>query len=123
MPARVVVVHRDPEIAARVTEEIQHTGCTAIGITDSMEALTVLETAQSIEVLVTGVDFPPGKPHGISVARMTRTKRPEVKILFTGSPESEEHTLGVGEFISSSASPADLVECVKRLLKTGGVAE
>ena len=52
-----------------------------------MAALDALENAQRVEVLITRVRFPPGKPNGIALALMARHKRPGIKVLFTARPE------------------------------------
>ena len=41
-----------------------------------MAALDAIETDSRVRVLVTCVEFRPGKPHGVALARMVRIKRP-----------------------------------------------
>jgi hypothetical protein len=47
-----------------------------------MAALDAIEVGSRLRVLVTRVDFGPGKPNGIALARMVRVKRPGTKVVF-----------------------------------------
>jgi hypothetical protein len=58
-----------------------------------------LRDGQSVELLITRVNLPPGSPHGVSLAMMARRKIPDLKVLFIARPEQQEHTDGIGEFI------------------------
>jgi DNA-binding NtrC family response regulator len=118
MPARVVVVHSDPEFVERATAEIQRAGYEVAAFTDPMLALDSLEAARSVDVLVTDIPFASGKPHGISLAQMTRSKRPSVKVIFTAASEFVEYARGIGEFMPFPVSVPALVEGVGRLLKS-----
>jgi hypothetical protein len=73
------------------------------------QQIDALEHAQQIEVLVTRINFPDGQPNGVSLAPMTRVKKPGVKILFAALPEPQEHTEGIGEFLPAPVDPADIV--------------
>jgi CheY-like chemotaxis protein len=97
MPARIVVVHDDPEFIDITAAALTAAGHDVLAFTSSMTAIDALEAAQQIEVLVTRVIFPNGQPNGVSLALMARTKKPRVKVLFVALPETQEHTAGVGE--------------------------
>src|SRR6478752_6068605 len=75
MPARIVVVLNEPEIAEEAASALGAQGQDALALVDPMTALEALEGAERIEVLVTGLDFAPGKPNGIALGRMARLKR------------------------------------------------
>jgi DNA-binding NtrC family response regulator len=117
MPSQVVIVLDDPEFANRVATAISAAGCEAAAFTDSMAALGALEAAHRVELLVTSVNFAPGKPNGIALARMTRRRRPDIKVLFVGAAGLERYTDGVGKFMPVPISEAELVGAATRLLQ------
>ena len=69
MPARVVLVHDDPEFTAMAVAALrQVVGCDLAWFSDSHSALDALEAAEKIELLITPAQFPPGQPHGVALA-------------------------------------------------------
>ena len=116
MPARVVVVLNEPEIAEEAASALRAQGQDALALADSMTALELLERAERLEVLVTGVDFAPGKPNGIALGRMARLKRPGIRVLFVGPADLEELADGLGAFMSSPATAPQLVESILQTL-------
>jgi hypothetical protein len=70
MPARIVIVHDEPEFAEA----------------NSMSGIDALEHAEHIELLIARVRFPSGTPNGAALARMARLKRPGIKVLFAAFP-------------------------------------
>jgi DNA-binding NtrC family response regulator len=108
MPARIVVVHNDPEFTERTVAALVAAGHDVRAFTDTMSALKALERAQRVEVLVTRVVFPPGQPNGVSLALMAKLKRPGMKVLFAAQHETREHTEGLGEFLPAPADPVEI---------------
>lgn len=47
---------------------------------------------------------------------MAKSRRPKLKVLFTGQADMAEHTKGVGELMSHRVDIPELVDKVKRLL-------
>jgi len=115
-PARIAVVHDDPEFIESTVTALVGTGHSVRAFTSSMSAIKALEAAQQIEVLVTRVIFPEGQPNGVSLALMARVKKPGVKVPFAALPEMQAHTEGVGEFLPAPADPADIVALVGKML-------
>jgi DNA-binding NtrC family response regulator len=116
VPARIVIVHDDPEFAEEVASALKRVGYDAVAFTDSMKALEALDDPKKIELLITRVRFQPGKPNGVSLARMARQKRPRIKILFTALPEFAELVDGLGEFMPLPIELPALMAAVERLL-------
>lgn len=81
-----------------------------------MDALRALEGAEAVELLITRVRFPPGKPHGLSLARMARSRRPHLKVLFAARSDMAEHTEGIGELVQHPVDMTKLVERAAKLL-------
>jgi hypothetical protein len=84
--------------------------------TNPIPALKAIRTAQKVDVLITALQFPHGRPNGISLALMTRNIRPAVRILITVPRELAHHAARVGEFLPIPFSAGDLVEAVQRLV-------
>ena len=75
-----------------------------------------MSAMDALELLVTRVIFPEGQPNGVSLALMTKMKKPNVKILFAALPETQEHTEGFGEFLPAPVDPADIVARVGMMI-------
>jgi DNA-binding NtrC family response regulator len=116
MPARVVVVHDDQDFADRVAAALGAGGHDVAVFPDPLVAWDALEAAKRIDVLVARVEYPPGKSNGLALARMARSKRPQIKILFTALPQYAENTVDLGEFLPMPVSVEDTIEAVTRLL-------
>jgi hypothetical protein len=122
MPARVVVALAGSEftdLAEQIASALKRSGIDAAAFTASMPALTELEGAQSVEVLMTSIRFAPNTPNGVALARMARVRRPQIKALFIGDAELSKFTDGLGEFIESPLTVPDAVQAVRRLLPSG----
>ncbi len=107
MPAQVVLVLQDSAVLAALASAVEENGHTVQTFSDPMAALTALEQARSVELLITDVRFPPGKPNGRSLALMATMKRPGIKLLFLCAPEEEEHIADLGRCLSP---PVDVVQ-------------
>jgi DNA-binding NtrC family response regulator len=116
MPARVVVVYDDPDFVDQLALAIRSEGHDVAIFADPVAAWDALEAAQRTEVLVTRVQFPPGKSNGVAIARMARSKRPEIRILFVALPEFAREAAEYGEFIPFPSNPSEVAAAVKRLL-------
>jgi DNA-binding NtrC family response regulator len=96
MPARVVIVHDDEDLTRNVTAALRSAGHDVAVFKDPLLAHDAIEAAQRVEVLITRVEFPPGRSNGLSLARMTRTKRPGVRVLFVAREEYLKQAEGLG---------------------------
>jgi DNA-binding NtrC family response regulator len=119
MPANVVVVHDDPELMQEYTGALKAAAHEVQGFSNPLIALTALEAAHTIKLLITVSDFGPGKLNGVALARMARLKKPGVAVLFLGAPEEKPHTKGLGEFLEAPASVESVLEAANRLLSSG----
>lgn len=116
MPASVVIVHNDSTFVAEATAALRAAGHDVTSFSDPMAALDALEVSQRAQVLVTRVTFPNGKPNGVSLALVARTKRPRLKVLFAARAHWQTYTDGIGEFIEHPIDLPKLVETVTRQL-------
>lgn len=121
MPATVVIVHDDSTLAAQTKAALEQKGLDVAVFSDPMAALPALEHARSADLLITRVNFGPGRPHGVSLALMARSRRPKIKVLFVTRPENRQHTEGLGELLPAPASVDDVVAAAERLLSGNAV--
>jgi DNA-binding NtrC family response regulator len=119
VPARIVLVHDDEAFATAATIALRNAGHDVATFTDSTLALDALLSPKSVEVLVTRMQFAPGKPAGVALARMTRVKRSGLKVVFTALPEYARYAEGLGPFLPMPVDLADLLEVVGGLLAPG----
>lgn len=119
MPARIVVVHDAQDFVEAVVGGLREAGIDAIGCNTSMTALTLLEQAQRIELLVTRVDFPE-PPHGVSLALMVQDRRPGTRVLFTAPERFRADTDGIGAFLPLPVTPEQVAAAARRLLDESG---
>jgi hypothetical protein len=112
MPAPIVLVHDDSEFADALIDRFSP------GIrwfTDPVQALTALEIARNITFLITRLQFDDRQPVGLSLARLARAARPQVRVVFTGPPEHRQHAMGIGEFIPEPVRPEHVAMIIEWL--------
>jgi ActR/RegA family two-component response regulator len=102
MPARFVVVHDDPAFADALVEKL---GGDVTRFADPVEALTALKKARTVAFLITRLQFADSQPVGLSLARLARAARPDVRVVFTGAPRFRDYARGLGEFIAEPVNP------------------
>jgi DNA-binding NtrC family response regulator len=116
MPAQIVLVHDVEDFATEAATGLRKLGYEVAVFTDPNAALDALEAAETVELLITRVNFPAGKPNGVSLALMTRARRPNIRVVFAAVAETEPYTEGIGEFLAMPVHIPDLVATVLRLL-------
>ena len=116
MPAQVLVVHNAQNLRDLAVVVLREAFIEVIGFADPIVALDAMEAGSRVRVLVTRVDFGPGKPNGIALARMVRVKQPGTKVVFVAREEYAHHAEGLGAFLPMPLDPALLVATVTRLL-------
>jgi hypothetical protein len=115
VPARVVAVLREHALANKTAEALINTAYDAVALRNSMTALQVLETARSIELLITSADFPGHQPNGLALARMT--SRPELKVIFANGLDTKPYVVKDGIFIPTPTDPLALAGAAEMLLR------
>ena len=105
--ALVFLVHDDPVFQREAAVALRDAGHEVATFDDPMTALNALEGDITVDVLVTRVNFPEGKPNGVSLALMTRMK---CLCVFVSKSENERWTEGIGRLVPH---PVDLAELVR----------
>ena len=117
VPARIVIVHDDEAFLMAVASALKEAWHDVAAFSDPVVALDMLIDARTAELLITRMEFAPGKPNGVSLARMARAKRPDIKVLFTALAKYAEHAEGLGMFLPMPVDLVDLMAAVGRLLE------
>lgn len=118
MPANIVVVLREPSLAGATAKALVEAGYQAVAMKDSMAALQALESAETIELLITSADFPGRQPNGAALARMTRQRCPNLKVIFANGPDLQPHVRHDGAFIPTPTTPDSIVELAEKMMRS-----
>jgi DNA-binding NtrC family response regulator len=114
MSANIIFVHDDPEFLEEAAAALRLAGHKVDTFWDPMEALCALETTP-FEILITRARFPIGQPNGVALARMSRMKRPSIKLVFTVAAEYAEYTEEFGETLTAPIDIPKLVAAVSKV--------
>jgi DNA-binding NtrC family response regulator len=116
VPTNIVIVHDAPAFLDRASAALRHAGFNVVAFADPIEALNGIEAREHVDALVTRVMFPEGRPHGVSLALVLRTKYPSLRVAFTGRAGRIEHTQGIGELVPHPVDLKRLVGAVERAI-------
>lgn len=116
MPAQVVVVLQDSVALNAVACAIRSNGHTVQPFVDPLRALSALEQAHKVELLITCVSFVTGKGNGRSLVLMTRMKRPDVKCIFLVQPGEDHHVRDLGECLPLPVDVPRLAQLAEAML-------
>jgi hypothetical protein len=116
MPVPVLVAHRDQETRDLAVTELRAALLGVVGFDNPLAALAAMAADSRVRVLVTGVEFGPGRPNGVALARMVRIKMPGTRVVFVARAEYGPHAEGLGVFLPMPLNPTILVATVSRLL-------
>jgi len=83
-----------------------------------LSAIDDVESGTKIDALVTGLVFPPGSPHGISLARMLRVRRRGLPVVLVGTEDKvPAEAERMGELLPFSVDPNELPAAVERAIR------
>jgi DNA-binding NtrC family response regulator len=119
MSANIILVHDHPRFIEEAGAALRTAGHDVSTFQDPFDALNAIEAAPRFEILVTRVQFAPGRPNGLALSNMARMKLPGIKVLFTVAPQNVEHTQGEGEFVVAPIDIPELVAAVGQLAESG----
>jgi CheY-like chemotaxis protein len=116
MGARIVVAHSDLDSLQRISAALRQARYEVAEFADPMNALLALERPDPVAALVTKINFGDGILNGVALARLARSRRPDIKLVFAASPEYQLHTVGLGELVPPPIVGAAIVDAVERVL-------
>ena len=86
--AVVLIVEDDDAWRTALECELRRRGHSAIGFSDYMGVLELLETPIGVDTMLCDLRLPPGTPNGLSLSLMARRRRPGLRIvLMTAMPD------------------------------------
>lgn len=117
MAAKIVVAHNDHMYSVDLVAALAATGLTDVAhFSDPLIALDQLSHPKQIELLISRIDFGPGKLHGIALARMAKSRRSEIKVILLGEEEHRPYVDGTGELVPLATAPPTLAARVHELV-------
>ncbi len=124
MPATVLAVHSEADALNMMVSAIRTAGYDVAGFSEPLAALNAIEGDFRVRVLVTRIDFGPGKLNGVALARMLRHNAlRDIGVVFVGRSENERYLDdGVGEFVPHPVDPKALIGAIGRMLQEKGDA-
>jgi CheY-like chemotaxis protein len=118
MPASVVIVHDSPEFLAGAASALRDAGYDVTCHCSPLAAIDDVEAGARIDVLVTGVAFPPGSPHGISLTHMLRARRRGLPVVLIGNGDKfQAEAASVGELVPLAVAANELTTTVARVIR------
>jgi len=116
MPAPVVVVHQQLDTRRMLISTVRDAGYEVAGFADPIKALDAIETGSRARVLVTRLDFGPGKLNGIALARMIRHKGLDVQVVFVGRADKARYLDSTEAFVPHPVDLNAVADAVRRAL-------
>jgi hypothetical protein len=115
MPARIAVIHDQPEFADRLVSALRLAGHDAAEITETVATWRVIADLQRVELLITRVAYPPGRSDGVALA-MKVPNQPDFHVLLAGEPQSAAQSDGRSTSALESATIPNIVKIATHLL-------
>jgi CheY-like chemotaxis protein len=112
----VLVVEDEPLLRLFATDMIEDAGFQVIDVSNSVEAILILESRPDVRVVFTDVDMP-GGVDGIKLAACIRVRWPPIQIIITsGKPWPNGVTLpGDAVFFSKPYRQDRIVDTIQRM--------
>jgi DNA-binding response OmpR family regulator len=115
----LVLVEDDPAFSYAAARALERGGFEVLGFPDFRGAIEMLESGRRVDLLILDIKLGTNTPHGLSLARMARFRRPGIPLLFvTGFADSIDlGDLGdLGKVLRKPIELADLVEEARRAM-------
>ena len=115
--ALILIVEDDPLIRWSGAETLEDAGFEVLEVANADDALTLLETHHSVNVLFTDVDMP-GKLDGLDLARIAAHRWPYIHIIVaSGRKEPQAPQMpDNGRFVAKPYMPEQIVRDIDELL-------
>jgi DNA-binding NtrC family response regulator len=117
MGTGIIVVHDDPAFVDQVAAGLRTAGHDVTTFSDPLVAWDTMHTGRHFDVLITRIEFQPGRSNGVALANMARAKSPGIHVVFTALPHYAADAEGLGLFLPMPVDAADVSEAVRRLLE------
>jgi DNA-binding NtrC family response regulator len=112
----VLVVEDEVVIRMMVSDELRRYGFRTIEARDAHEAITLLQSRVSVDLVFTDIRLP-GSIDGLALARLVREVRPDLNVIITSGDTAAANSLnGVGAFLPKPYDPRQVVKRIEELL-------
>jgi CheY-like chemotaxis protein len=120
----VLWVEDDETYRYAMKRHLEAAGFSVIDAPDFSDALKVIESQRDIDLLLADVRLPKDTPHGFSIARMARLRRPKLPVLFVTAFEvpASEGGIADAKILSKALSMDMLLLEVQEALGQSGPA-
>ena len=122
LPQRTVLfLEDDPDFADTAATAMRAAGLQVLTALHPWDAFRHLDDADPIDLFLADIRMPPGTPYGFAMARMAKSRRPHLKLLFvTGYRElAEAEGDSSDAILFKPIHPDRLAEEVTRALAAG----
>jgi DNA-binding NtrC family response regulator len=112
----ILLVEDDAVLRHALDRTLTEAGYFIVAAEDTMAALDAI-AAHRIDLLVTDIVMPQGKPHGLALARMARMRRPDFPVIFmTGYHDIVPRDVELpGRLFEKPIDTAELVQAIDDL--------
>lgn len=105
----VLIMEDDVAYGYALSRTLSAIGRTPVLCKDWQEYLSRIETDRDIRSVVLDVKLPAGTPNGLTLARMTHYKRPDMRVVVMSSDPDLLHNVPMGAIaLEKSASLAEI---------------
>ena len=124
MPATIVIVYDNNRVRCAAILAIRAAGHDVAAFADPMTALDAVEQNSRVRVLVSRIDFGPGRLNGVALAQMLRVKqitqdgRSSLRPIFLDRSDNRHHATGIGAFVPVPFDVPTLVAAIGTALTT-----
>jgi CheY-like chemotaxis protein len=113
----IVLMEDDAAYRYVVAKALEAAGYQVTAAEDYREVLRVIEEGVSpVDLLLLDIFMPPGRPHGIAVAKMALARRPRLKVVFFtafyGDLPGDEIGIAPGPVLRKSGDTAPLLAAI-----------
>ena len=115
-------MHDDKPTREAALAALWAAGHQAVAFSDPMAVLNAVEKDSRVRVLVSRIDFGPGKLNGAALVRMLRHQQlmrggqSHLRVIFVALPVNEEYAREEGDYLPMPLDPQALVDAVSAAL-------
>jgi DNA-binding NtrC family response regulator len=107
------VAHDDQRFLAPLATALRSVGHEVTACDNAMSAWDALNW-NSIDMLITGVQFPCPQPDGVALALKARSIERDLNVMFTAAAEYRPYVAGLGTYLTSPITVAQVMNAVAK---------
>src|SRR5215471_9754557 len=92
----IVVVEDDPQYRRLVVRMLESAGYRATATDGFSAALSAIESAQHVDLLLADIGMPAGSPHGLSIGKVAQHRKPGLKVVYMSGSDPGDYLLAQG---------------------------